>query len=125
MGAHENSIWVPYASGPASQFYKCRKSGHIDIGHKKSAQSRGLFSHLAKPAGVKGGSLPTALFSRPCPVPGAVETRCHLSSLQHPHRVLVLRPGVGPGGEIPDPSQTHTQTEQVTRKAMGSWAQRY
>lgn len=46
-------------------------------------------SHFAKPGGVRGGSLPTVLFSRPCPMPGAVETRDHsASSLQHPHKVL-------------------------------------
>lgn len=51
----------------------------------------------------KGSSLPTALFSRPCPELGAGETRCHSASLQGPGGVLVFSPAVGLIGEVPGP----------------------
>lgn len=48
-------------------------------------------------------SLPTALFSRPCPELGAGETRCRSASLQGPSGVLVFGPAVGLIGEVPGP----------------------
>lgn len=54
-GGHETSIWGSCAPGPASPFCRCRKSGHIDVTHKKSPQSRHQFNHLAKPGGEGQG----------------------------------------------------------------------